>query len=150
MSTSQLPGADAGTQSRTTRIIVWMADSLLRIAGLYLTTLLLAAWLFSAAEDRNFGDGLYWSYVTALSIGYGDISPATFAGRTIAFVFGHVWIYIIGGLIIANILERVRRDKHQYSHAEQEWTQDSLKRLAAHLHVDLAPAPSDTEHGNVD
>jgi len=66
----------------------------------------LIAWLVINAaaiayfEKISFGDALYFTFVTALTIGYGDISPATLAGRIVAIMTGVVGI-IITGLIVA-------------------------------------------------
>ena len=54
---------------------------------------------------RYFGytDGLYWSLITAASIGYGDITPQTSVGRIIAAtlgVLGVVTVGVIAGLIL--------------------------------------------------
>lgn len=49
-------------------------------------------------EGMAFFDGLWWSFVTATTVGYGDISPATPAGRVIAAVLMIVGIGLIGSL----------------------------------------------------
>jgi len=41
-------------------------------------------------------DGLWWAFVTATTVGYGDISPASLGGRLIAFVLMTVGIGLIG------------------------------------------------------
>lgn len=52
------------------------------------------------AEDDlvTFGDGLWWALVTATTVGYGDISPATPQGRAVAAVLMLVGIGTIGML----------------------------------------------------
>ena len=49
-------------------------------------------------EGMNLFDGLWWSFVTATTVGYGDISPATPAGRVIAAILMLVGIGLIGSL----------------------------------------------------
>ena len=49
-------------------------------------------------EGMSFFDGLWWSFVTATTVGYGDISPATPAGRVIAALLMIVGIGLIGSL----------------------------------------------------
>lgn len=44
----------------------------------------------------SFGDSLWWSFVTATTIGYGDISPVTGFGRLIASVLMITGIGFIG------------------------------------------------------
>ncbi len=48
------------------------------------------------AEGMSYGDGIWWAFVTATTVGYGDISPSTFYGRMIAMVLMLVGIGLIG------------------------------------------------------
>lgn len=58
-------------------------------------------------EERQFlsyTDGLYWSLITAGSIGYGDITPRTGMGRAIAAILGVMGVITVGviaGLILS-------------------------------------------------
>ncbi len=49
-------------------------------------------------EGMKFSDALWWSFVTATTVGYGDLSPATNAGRIIASILMIVGIGLIGSL----------------------------------------------------
>ncbi len=51
-------------------------------------------------EQIPFADALYFSFITGLTIGYGDISPVTHAGRVFAVLTGFVGI-LMTGLIAA-------------------------------------------------
>jgi voltage-gated potassium channel len=51
-------------------------------------------------EKMPFADALYFTFVTGLTIGYGDIAPVTLAGRVIAILTGLLGI-LITGLITA-------------------------------------------------
>jgi hypothetical protein len=54
-------------------------------------------------------DGLYWSLITATSIGYGDITPITTIGRIIAAALGVMGVIttgLIAGLILSLIVPR--------------------------------------------
>ena len=50
----------------------------------------------------SYTDALYWSIITAASIGYGDITPTTATGRIIAAVLGTIGVITIG--IIAGLV----------------------------------------------
>lgn len=57
----------------------------------------------------SYMDGLYWSIVTAASIGYGDITPVTTTGKLIAAVLGTMGVVTIGviaGLVLKWVTPR--------------------------------------------
>jgi hypothetical protein len=62
----------------------------------------LFAWLVVNAmaiaylESISFGDALYFTFITGLTIGYGDITPVTTAGRVFAVLTGLVGVMITG------------------------------------------------------
>jgi voltage-gated potassium channel len=63
-------------------------------------------------ERIPFGEALYFSFVTGLTIGYGDIVMKTPFGRCIALFIGLIGI-IFTGLVIAASVEAVRRTYHR-------------------------------------
>ena len=58
-------------------------------------------------EKLPFADALYFTFVTGLTIGYGDIAPVTLVGRVVAILIGLVGI-LITGLIVAVAVYAVR------------------------------------------
>ena len=124
------------------QMIRYVANRFWLIMLIYVASLLIAATLFALIEARAWPDGLWWAVITALTIGYGDITPATHAGRMLGIIFGHFWIFGIVPMIVANIITKLLYDEHQFSHHEQEWTKASLKRIAARLDVELPTPPT--------
>jgi voltage-gated potassium channel len=61
-------------------------------------TVILGALGISFSENKSFTDGLWWSFVTVTTVGYGDISPITSTGRIIASILMLVGIGFIGML----------------------------------------------------
>lgn len=102
------------------KLFLKLANSIKLIATLYFSSITVSAILISVTESMSFIDGLWWSCVTALTIGYGDISPETPFGRIIAITFSHLWIIVIIPLIIANFIVRVIDDANAFTHEEQE------------------------------
>lgn len=64
------------------------------------------AWLVENKRNRKqfrkghkgLGDGIWWSAVTMATVGYGDKSPKTFAGRAIAIVWMFTAVIVISSL----------------------------------------------------
>lgn len=52
-------------------------------------------------EGMNLQDAVWWSFVTATTVGYGDLSPETAVGRIIASILMLVGIGLIGSLTSA-------------------------------------------------
>ena len=126
-------------------MILKVANSFPSIAALYAASLLLGGLSFAFLEHRSIGDGLWWAIVTALTIGYGDLSPVTPLGRIVAAVFQHFWVYGMVPLIAVNLLTHVVRDEHRFSDAEQRWHEAALRAIAAKVGAELPPAPTEAD-----
>lgn len=53
-------------------------------------------------QNFAYSDGLYWSLITAASIGYGDVTPNTAVGKIIASVLGVMGVVTVG--VIAGLI----------------------------------------------
>jgi voltage-gated potassium channel len=73
--------------------------------------IVIGAMAISFAENLRFGDALYFSFVTGLTIGYGDIVMKTTLGRCVALFIGFIGM-LFTGLVIAAAVEAVRRTYH--------------------------------------
>lgn len=86
------------------------------------------------AQITTLADGLWWALVTCTTVGYGDLSPVSGAGRTIAAVLMFTGIGLIGALT-ANIA----------AYFVEHDTEDEIAELRAdiaalHAKLDLAIA----------
>ena len=63
-------------------------------------------------EKIPFADALYFSFITGLTIGYGDIVPVTPIGRIIAILIG-IQGLIITGIIVAVAVFALRKTMEQ-------------------------------------
>ena len=125
------------------KVFLYVANDLKIIAGVYLASIIMAAYLFHLLEGRTIYEGFWWACVTALTIGYGDLSPVTASGRIMGVIFSHFWILLIAPMIIGNIISKILQDKEKFTHAEQEWQETALKQIAAKVGVELPASPKD-------
>ena len=70
------------------------------LLGMQLVLVLRGGLGFALYEGKPIGEGIYFSLITATTVGYGDVSPATGIGRCIS-----VFIAFVGtvhfGLVVA-------------------------------------------------
>ena len=80
-----------------------------------LALLLIGAGVMALAEDMHFGDALYLTLITGLTVGYGDLTPATVLGRIVSVLVGLIGLIYFGLIVaIANrALGEVAREKRQ-------------------------------------
>lgn len=124
------------------KFLLFIANRIWLIIGIYAASLLLAAGLFAALEGKSFSEGLWWATVTALTVGYGDLTPVTTAGRIMGIVFGHFWIFMIIPMIIANIILHLVEDKDAFTHEEQVELMHRLQNIERRV-VSPSAAPQD-------
>jgi voltage-gated potassium channel len=61
-----------------------------------LVLLFLGGFTISRVENPGMGEGIYFAFITGLSIGYGDITPATAWGRVVSVLIGLVGMIFVG------------------------------------------------------
>ena len=69
-------------------------------------------WAISYLEKLPFGDALYFTFITGLTIGYGDIVVKTPVGRILAVLIGFIGV-LFSGLVIAVAVRTLRESYHE-------------------------------------
>lgn len=59
----------------------------------------LSGCALSGLESLDFRDGQYLAFVTALTIGYGDLSPESYPGKLICILIGVVGMVCMGLIV---------------------------------------------------
>lgn len=73
-------------------------NGLIYLIVISLLALVIAAILYSLAENTSLSDSIWWAIVTATTVGYGDISPHTVTGRIASIILMLIGIGFIGTL----------------------------------------------------
>jgi voltage-gated potassium channel len=106
-------GRFLGEASLLTRALVASSRKVIVFLGtvLILVTILGAAMYLIEGEESGFTSvpvGVYWAIVTMTTVGYGDITPQTLVGQTLAamvMILGYSIIAVPTGIVTAEIVE---------------------------------------------
>jgi len=86
-------------------IIMWHLKSVL--ISLF-AVVVISAGVIAKLESLPFGDALYFTFITGLTVGYGDIAPKIPLARLIAVLLGLIGI-IFTGIIVAAALRAIEK-----------------------------------------
>ena len=83
------------------------------VISIILLTAVLILNLEAEEQFENFEDAVWWSIVTATTVGYGDKFPVTFRGRIIAVILMMLGIGTFGAITaeFANLFIQLKRRK---------------------------------------
>ncbi|GGK39400.1 hypothetical protein GCM10010124_35150 [Pilimelia terevasa] len=128
------------------RGLVWIANAPGTLLVFYLVVLAVSATAYSLLEDKNLGDALWWSVVTASTVGYGDTYPTTIGGRILAGILISGMVLLVIPLITAHFASKLIVDADAFRHEEQEEIKQRLREIQR-LAEGLAAASSPGDAG---
>ena len=119
-------------------------------ACLYLlvTTVILGGAFFSLVEDNaDWIDGMWWAIVTLTTVGYGDYSPETIAGRWVAM------FVMAGGLgsvaILTGLLADEIREARIHGRDETPELDDDIEHVMAVMEAEMDKIRARVSHPEV-
>ncbi|HWM15930.1 MAG TPA: potassium channel family protein [Microbacterium sp.] len=116
------------------RVIVTTTLAIVIVGGVAIT-------LLDRGEYSNIWEGMWWAIQTVTTVGYGDVTPKSAAGRLVAAALmleGVAFVAVVTAAITSNFVERARAQRgvdeatHQDLTAQRVDTQlqDITERLA--------------------
>jgi voltage-gated potassium channel len=76
--------------------LLWLVREMLLAL---LTLMVIGAAIVSLAEGMGYWKALYLTFVTAITIGYGDIAPVTVVGRITCILLGLLGLMFFGIIV---------------------------------------------------
>ncbi len=104
--------------------IFFNTNGLKNVILLTIIAILFGAIGIMYTEGMSFGNSLWWAFVTATTVGYGDLSPATSLGRLIAAILMIFGIGLIGSITSTITSYFLRHEMKSY----KEETIDLIKK----------------------
>lgn len=105
------------------------------LAGLFVL-LLIGAGVIAIAEGMNYGKALYLTAITGLTVGYGDVAPATVVGRIVSVLIGLIGL-IYFGIVVAvatsalrHLVEEMRDERKAAEQAERQAAKQEAEQPA--------------------
>jgi len=115
---------------------------------LLLSTVIVGGAAFSLAEDKgSWIDGMWWAIVTLTTVGYGDYSPATVAGRWVA-------VFVMAGgigtvAILTGILADAIREAKIHERDETPELDDDIEHVIQILEAEMDKLRAKVSHPEV-
>lgn len=106
-----------------------VANSPGRLLAAFIVTLTTSSIVYSISESANLLDSLYWSVVTATTLGYGDFAPSTGPGKVLTSILICLMVFLFIPTITANLASKLIVDRDVFTHEEQEQIKDGIEDL---------------------
>lgn len=104
-------------------------DSAKELLIIYIVSATLVSILFSVFEGRDIFNSYWWTFITGLTIGYGDIYPATIAGKVLAIVWAHFMAFIFIPVAVGYVVVNMIKNKDEWTDKEQREMMSILRDL---------------------
>ncbi len=92
------------------------------------------------SEHTSLLNAIYWSIVTATTLGYGDFSPHSVFGKVLTSLLITFTVFVMIPTITANVAAWLIVNRDAFTHEEQEQIKDNVAEVLALLKKGKAPS----------
>lgn len=92
-----------------------------------------SAFSYSMSEKTPFLDALWWSIVTATTVGYGDSFPQNLQGKITAVVLMLSMVLLIIPAITARMASGLIVNNDAFTHVEQEELKRGIRKIVEYM-----------------
>lgn len=117
------------------KFIIKATDTAKELFLIYLGVIAIAAISYSLFEHKAIFDSIWWSIVTAMTVGYGDTYPVTIGGRVTAMILMHAVPLFVIPLITARLSSKLIVNSDTFTHSEQEKIKKGIEDIKKHLGI---------------
>lgn len=103
------------------------------IGWLFAINIAITSVVFSAIENRSIDVSVWWTSVTATTVGYGDVYPAGNYGRLVGLWLMYTSVFFFLPLVVGHIVMGMFEDRNEFTHEEQEALKLALTQATVEL-----------------
>jgi len=106
--------------------------AIVTVAAVFLGSIVV--WLFDKRDFTSYGDALWFALQTVTTVGYGDVTPTSALGRTVAAIVMLVsisFIAIVTAVVTSSFIEAAQRKRRTVDDAQDASDAEELRAALA-------------------
>src|SRR5215212_2662578 len=113
----------------TRRVLAKIINSNKNLSMAFFFIIFSSAFSYSLSENTSFLEGLWWSIVTATTVGYGDSFPHHMLGKITAIGLMLTMVLLIIPAITARMASGLIVNNDAFTNAEQEELKQGIRKI---------------------